>query len=132
MKHLANCTPREFFTQTVKMRKPVEHWLAKIGMKEIRARVPDGYDKMTAKQKEEAVNKQSMENLSEIIWASMEKEPESTLEVLGLCTFSDANADDAPPMAEYMAAVMEMLSNEAVRNFFLLCLKSERTASSKE
>lgn len=131
MKHLANCTPREFMAQTVKMRRDVEKWLSETGMSEIRKRVPEGYEKMKPAERAEAINRQANENLGDMAWAAMEKDPEGTLHVLGLCTFSDAGADDAPAMSEYLGAVLEMLSNEAVRNFFMLCLRPAQISSSE-
>ena len=132
MKHLGNCTPREFMTQTVKMRRDVEKWLADTGMSEIRKRVPEGYEKMKPAERAEAINRQANENMGDMLWAAMEKDPEGTLHVLGLCTFSDAGADDAPAMSEYLGAVLEMMSNEAVRNFFMLCLRPAQTSSSED
>ena len=117
-------------TQTVKMRRDVEKWLAETGWPEIRKRVPEGYDKMKPSERSEAISKQANENLGDMAWAALEKDPEGTLKVLGLCTFTDAGADDAPSMAEYLGAVLEMMSNEAVRSFFMLCLRPARTSSS--
>lgn len=132
MKHLANCTPREFMTQTVKMRRDVEKWLADTGMSEIRKRVPEGYEKMKPAERSEAIAKQGNDNLGDMVWAAMEKDPEGTLKVLGMCTFSDAEADDAPAMSEYLSAILEMIANEAVRSFFMLCLRPARTSSSED
>lgn len=130
MKNLANCTPREFMVQTVKMRNTVEKWLNETGIPEIRKRMPEGYDSMTEAEKKDALAKQSQQNLGDMMWAAMEKDLDGTLEVLGLVTFSDAAADDAPPMPEYFDAIIEMMGNEAVRSFFMLCVKSGHPASS--
>lgn len=132
MKHLANCSPREFMTQTVKMRGKVEKWLSETGMAEIRKREPAGYDQMKPAERAEAISKQGQENLADMMWAAMEKDPDGTLDVLGACTFTDAGADDAPPMSEYLSAILEMISNEAVRNFFMLCLRPARADSSED
>ena len=132
MKTLVNCTPREFMTQTVKMRKTVEKWLNETGIPEIRKRMPDGFSEMDKEEKLKAIERQSDQNLGAMLWAAMEKDPEGTLDVLGYVTFSDAGADDAAPMPEYLDAVLDMFKNEAVRTFFMLCLRSALPASSEE
>lgn len=131
MKHLANCSPREFMVQTCKMRGAMEKWLETTGMSEIRKHKPDGFEEMDAKEKAAAIQEQGARNMGDMLWAAMEKDPDGTLEVLGLLTFSDPDAEDAPPMSEYLQACLEMLENDAVRNFFMLCMKPGRPASSE-
>ena len=132
MKTLANCTPTEFLKQTVAIKAPLEKWLAETGIPEIRKRKPEGFDKMTAKQKEAAIAEQGQENLADMLAAAMERDPDGTLKVMGLCCFTEVEDIDSHPMAEYLAALLEMIGNEAVRSFFMLYLRSARPAISEE
>lgn len=128
MKTLANCTPTEFLKQTMAIKAPLERWFKETGIPEIRKRKPAGFDKMTAKQKEEAISEQANDNLADMLAAAMEKDPDGTLEVMALCCFTDPADVDSHPMVEYLDALLEMIGNEAVRSFFMLYLRSARPA----
>lgn len=131
MKNLANCTPTEFMRQSMKLRAPFAAWLKKTGIPEIRKRRPEGFDEMTDTEKAEALRAQSAENMTDIIAAALEKDYEGTVEVMALCCFVDPKDIDAHPMAEYLEAIMQMFSSEAVRGFFMYYLRPGQGTSSK-
>lgn len=131
MKNLANCTPTEFMKQTVKLRGVIKNWAENSGFAEIRKRKPEGYENMTGKEKTEAMNAQAMENISDMLYAAIEKDPEGTLKVMALCCFVEPEDVDSHPISEYLKGIMEMFNNEVVRSFFLLLLQSKNSRSSE-
>lgn len=122
MKHFANCTPDEFISQVVKFRGPFVDWVNAIGIPEIRARRPEGYDDMDQKEKIEAISKLATENMGEIITIALEKNPEATKNLMCLATFTDPEDFNNHTMVEYLTAIMQMLGNAEVKGFFTLYL----------
>lgn len=122
MKHFANCTPDEFMSQVVKFRGPFVDWVEEIGIPEIRARRPEGYEDMSHDEKVEAISKMSAENMGEIITIALEKNPEATKNLMCLATFTDPEDFNNHTMVEYLTAIMQMLSNAEVKGFFMLYL----------
>lgn len=122
MKHFANCTPDEFISQVVKFRGPFMEWIEEIGIPEIRARRPEGYEDMDQNEKVEAISKLATENMGEIITIALEKNVEATKNLMCLATFTDPKDFNSHTMVEYLSAIMEMLRNAEVKNFFTLYL----------
>lgn len=127
MKTLASCKPSEFLRQTNRIKKSVEKWLTETDIMNIRKRTPDllKYDKNAEdakevyKENQERIRKQAAENASAIFDAICEDHPEETLELLALlCFIEPENADDHS-VSEYLEAVTELISSEAVINFFI-------------
>lgn len=127
MKNLANCTPREFLAQTVRIKKAASEWLTATDIANIRKRSPEITGDMTVEQKKEAWKKQSYENLSAMFDEMAEKHPEETLELMAMMCFVEPEHIDDHPMMEYMKALTEMLSNDAVIGFFLSLIKLARS-----
>lgn len=122
MKHFANCTPDEFISQVVKFRGPFVDWVEEIGIPEIRARRPEGYEDMSQSEKVEAISKLATENMGEIITIALEKNPEATKNLMCLATFTDPEDFNSHTMVEYLTAIMQMLGNAEVKGFFTLYL----------
>lgn len=122
MKNFANCNPEEFMTQAVKLRGPFIKWIEEVGVKEIRARRPEGFDNMSQKEKAEAASKLGMENMGEILATALEQQPELTKQVMCLCTFTEINDFNSHLMVEYLDAITEMLASAQVRSFFTFFL----------
>lgn len=122
MKHFANCTPDEFMSQVVKFRGPFVDWINEIGIPEIRARRPEGYDSMSKEEKISAISKLANENMGEIISIALEKNAEATKNLMCLATFTDPEDFNSHTMVEYLTAIMEILGNETVKGFFTLYL----------
>ena len=122
MKNFANCTPDEFISQVVKFRGPFVDWVEEIGIPEIRARRPEGYEGMSQNEKVEAISKLAAENMGEIITIALEKNPEATKNLMCLATFTDPEDFNNHTMVEYLAAIMQMLGNAEVKGFFTLYL----------
>ncbi len=129
MKTLANCSPKEFFSQTNKIRKAVEKWLKDTGIMEIRARVPDFVpevkDDMTKEELAESINKrkeafaeQAKKNAFDMLDAMMDKHPDETIEIMALVCFIDPEKANDHPMSEYLANVTEIINDKAVLDFF--------------
>ena len=128
MKNLATCKPSEFLRQTNRIKKSVEKWLTDTDIMNIRKNIakpalitPD----MTDEQKRAALDdyrrrqtEQAKENLSRILDAVLEEHPDETLEVLALLCFVEPENVDDYPIADYLTAVTEMVTNEAVIGFF--------------
>ena len=131
MKNLANCTPREFLTQTMKIKRSVEKWLTDTDIENIRKTapiIPDGTPKEKAR---EMLRKQARENLSRMWDAIAEAHPDESLEVLAhLCFVDPADVDDYP-MNEYLESLSELLNDEKVLGFFTSLLRLAQTGTRK-
>ena len=127
MKHLGNCSPREFLSQSAKTVTLMENWLKVTGVMEIRKNkpvIPKDADKET---RDELLAEQGRKNLLEMFNAAAIDHPEETLELLGaLCFVEPANIDDHP-MDDYMGALFEMLSSKTVTGFFTSSARLGRT-----
>lgn len=129
MKTLANCSPKEFFAQTVKIRRSVERWLKDTKVLEIRSRVPDfapevkegmTNDELTEviKKRKEAFAEQAKKNAFDMIDSAMEKYPDETIELMALICFIDPEKANDYPMSDYLANVAEIINDKAVLDFF--------------
>ena len=128
MKNLANCKPTEFFKQTVKIKKAVEKWLTDTDIMNIRKTVakpsPMRSD-MTDEERRAAVDDfqkrvedQAMKNMSKILDAILEEHPDETMNLLALLCFVEPQDIDNYTMDEYLKAITEMITNDAVIGFF--------------
>ena len=128
MKNLANCKPSEFLKQTVRIKKSAEKWMDATQIIRIRETAPDmkfvdedmndeEKSKILAENRK-ALKKQQRKNLSKIFDAMMEENADGTLELLALVCFVEPENVDDHTVDEYLQAVSEMLSNEAVIGFF--------------
>lgn len=129
MKTLANCSPREFFSQTVKIRKAVEKWLKDTKIMEIRARAPEfvpvAKEGMTKEELAEEINRrkevfaeQAKKNAFDMLDAMMDKHPDETIEIMALACFIEPEEANDHPMSEYLACVTEIINDKAVLDFF--------------
>lgn len=126
MKNLANCTPTEFLHQVMKLRTPFIEWVDKIGAAELRKRIPDGFDDMSDEEKLRALRDQGIANIGDILCAALEKDYDGTIEIMCLSCFTDVNDMDSRPMVEYIGAIVEMMNNSEVRNFFTFYMHPAR------
>jgi len=127
MKNLANCTPREFMAQTVKIKKYASEWMKKTNISNIRKMEPELNDGMTAAEKKAAWNEQANKNLSAIFDELAEKHPEETLNLLAMLCFVEPENIDDNPMSDYISSLNEMLGSEAVMGFFISLVKLARS-----
>ena len=127
MKNLANCTPREFLAQTVKIKRAAEKWLTATDISAIRKRSPDITDDMTVADKKEAWKKQAYENLGDMFDELAENHPEETIELMAMMCFVDPEHVDDHPMVDYLKEITEMISNDAVIGFFISLLRLARS-----
>jgi len=118
MKNLANCSVREFLTQTNKIRKSVANWLSLTQIMEIRKHLPDLPEDISKEDKDEALKKQAKENLSDMLDAILDKYPEETAEMLGLACFIEPEDLDNHKMVELFSSFDEMINCEEVISFF--------------
>lgn len=134
MKTLANCTPREFAVQTVRIKRAAEKWLKLTDIIKIRKRVPEDLPKveegMTPSEVEnimarrkEIIREKSLENMSAIFDACFEEHPEETLELIALCCFLEPEKLDEYKTADLLNAALEMAENETVIRFFTLLMR---------
>lgn len=123
MKNLANCKPSEFLTQTNKIRKSVSKWLADTDIMNIRKRVPKISADMSDEDKQKALEKQINENSAAILDAIMDEHPQETLELLALLCFVEPEHVDDHEVVEYLESFQELLSNQAVLNFFMSLMR---------
>lgn len=119
LKNLASCTPKEFLLQTNKIRKSVEKWLTVTDIKDIRRRKPVLSDNMTESERNDAISKQTLENLNSILDEAMEKHPDETLEVLALASFVDPKDVNKHSMSEYLGSLSAIMQDENVMGFFM-------------
>lgn len=129
MKTLANCSPKEFFVQTTKIRKSVEKWLKDTNILGIRARMPEFAPEIkegmtkdelaeAIQNRKEAFAEQAKKNAFDMLEASMEKYPDETIEIMALVCFIDPEKANDYPMSEYLANITEIINDKAVLDFF--------------
>lgn len=129
MKSLANCTPTEFFTQTLKIKRNVEKWLTSDDIKEIRSRKPLDLEKKTDDMSVEEqkallarnakrLEEQSMKNFMEIIEIMLAKKLDETLSVLAMCCFVEPEHVDDYIMDDYFGTIADLIANPNVMRFF--------------
>jgi len=135
-KNLANCTPREFLTQTNKIRKSAEKWLKETDIMNIRKNVPkldipkDATiaDVQRIKDEHKAeLSEAAKKNFSKILDAILEEHPDETLELLALLCFVEPKDVDKYSITEYLSNVMEILNNETVLSFFTSLMRLGQT-----
>ena len=130
MKTLVNCTPTEFMKQTYKIKEAVSKWLADTDIINIRKRMPDGLKKVMDGETDEIrkdllagnkklIEEQARKNISAMLDAIMVDYPQETLEILALVCFIEPEDVDKHTMREYLLALNEILSDEAVIGFFI-------------
>ena len=127
MKNLANCKPSEFLMQTNKIRKSVENWLSLTKVLEIRKHLPEFKEGQSAAERRALLTAQSQKNLSALLDAAMGEHPKETLELLALLCFVEPENVDDHPMSEYIGAINELISDEAVIGFFTSLVKLGQT-----
>lgn len=128
MQNLAKCKPSEFLRQTNRIRKSAEKWLKDTDIMNIRKRMKPMQkitDEMTAEEKEavavrnrQTLQQQTQENLRAILDAILDDHPDETLELLALMCFVEPEHVDDYPIVDYITAINDMLSDEAVMGFF--------------
>ena len=118
-KNLVNCSPREFFKQTNKIRKAAADWLSITKVLEIRKNLPKIDDGATDKERRDAITRQIKRNAREILDSILESHPDETAELLGLCCFIDPDDLDNHSMGEIIGSVGEMLGSREVMDFFI-------------
>ena len=128
MKNLANCKPSEFLRQTNRIKKSVENWLTVTDIMNIRKNMPKidtTPDNATIEEKDKIVKEnmdryrqQAKKNLSRMLDAILEDHPDETLELLALICFVEPKNVDDHPMDEYLQAITDMITNQAVIGFF--------------
>lgn len=129
MKNLANCKPSEFLRQTNRIKKSLEKWMTDIEFKKIRSQLPEMTDipkdadditrKRIMEENKQKMKDQAYKNLSKIIDSALGEYPDETLEVLALLCFVEPENVDDHPMSEYITALTELITDEAVINFFI-------------
>jgi hypothetical protein len=134
LKTLATCKPSEFLKQTNRIKKSAEKWLKMTDIIKIRQKQPAGIKEVPKDATDEEALKirvenrkllaeQAKKNLSEILDSIMDDHPDETLELLALFCFVEPENVDYYPVKVYMSALTELLSDEAVINFFSLLLQ---------
>jgi hypothetical protein len=128
MKNLANCTPKEFLTQTNKIRKAVAKWLTLTDILNLREEAPKFEplpNKATPeeidahlKEYKAAVAESSRRSLNNILDAVMDKHPDETLELLALVCFVEPKDVNNYTITEYIQTINELVSNDTVIDFF--------------
>ena len=123
MKTLANCSPREFLVQTNKIRKKAADWLSATRILEIRQKQPDFKDGMTPEERKTAIRNQIHANLMEMLDSILDEHPEETADLLGLVCFIEPEDLDNHRMTEILQATTEILSDQAVLDFFIALIR---------
>lgn len=137
MKNLANCTPREFFAQSVKIKRSVEEWLDVTKIMDLRKTKPVNLIKVECLSGEARVKaieenkrlwkEQSKKNLSLLFDRMLEENAEKTIEVMALCCFVEPADVDNHTMSEFFKAIGELISDEGVLSFFISLVQLGQT-----
>ena len=132
--------PSEFLRQTSRIRKSAEKWLTDTDILNIRKNVPklevidpswDKEERQRAfEENKHRTAEQSRKNLSAMLDAILDEHPDETLELLALLCFIEPDKADDYPISEYIGAISEMLSNEAVIGFFTSLARLGLTSTS--
>lgn len=140
MKTLVSCTPREFLTQTNRLRHTLDKWIKDVKLREIRATAPvletaqiDATVEERAeiaRRNREKVREQGYQNLMAVLDAAFEKYPDETLEILALCCFVEPNEVNDHPVREYLASIAELINDDAVIDFFTSFLRLSQMGTS--
>ena len=120
MKHLANCTPREFLKQTNRIRRQAERWLDLTELKKLRRPLREDLP----------LDEQIRESALAMLDAVLEKHPDETAELLGLMCFIEPQDLDRHTSAELIGALGEMLGSPEVIGFFTSSARWGRSATS--
>ena len=120
MKHLANCTPREFLKQTNRIRRQAERWLDLTELKKLRRPLREDLP----------LDQQIKESALHMLDAVLEKHPDETAELLGLMCFIEPQDLDRHTSAELIGALGEMLGSPEVIGFFTSSARWGRSATS--
>lgn len=128
MQTLASCTMTEFLKQTNRIRRKVSDWLDLTDSANILRRKPELItlrESMTQEERQEAFDEnakrareQTKKNWMDVLDAVMERHPEETVEILGLCCFVEPEHIDDYPVREYLKCFTELINDQAVLGFF--------------
>lgn len=127
MKTLANCSPREFLTQTNKIRKSAEKWLDDTKILDIRRRKPIFAESATNEEKAAATSAQIRDNLTAMLDAILDEYPEETAEMLGLLCFIEPSELDKYTMPQLMGAFTEIINSPEIAGFFTSLMRLVQT-----
>ena len=128
MKTLANCTPREFFKQTNRIRISADEWLTATKILEIRKRMPEMPDASQVESKEElresmekrkaAIADQMRNNFFDILEAMLDTNADKTEELLALACLIESEDANNHSMSEYLMCLSELIVDPGVLSFF--------------
>ena len=124
MKTLANCSLAEFLRQTNKIRKEVAVFLEQTKILDIRKVLPDLKECKTEEEKREKIQKQSKENISNMLDAMLEENADATVRLLGLLCFKEGEELEELNPVDVIGVVLEILSSKRVLDFFTSLMKS--------
>lgn len=130
MKHLGNCSPREFLRQTNRIRREVEKWLNLTKLMALRKSMPEGLNDMGEAERRAAVASRVRESARAMLDAILEAHPDETAELLGLMCFIEPGELDKHPMSELIGALGEMLGSQEIVDFFTSLARWGRTNTS--
>lgn len=124
MKTLANCSLAEFLRQTNKIRKEVSVFLDQTKILDIRKVLPDLKECKTEEEKREKIQKQSKENISNMLDAMLEENTDATVRLLGLLCFKEGEELEELNPVDVIGVVLEILSSKRVLDFFTSLMQS--------
>lgn len=122
MKTLANCTPKEFAVQTVKIAETVRKYVD--GLREIRSKLPKLPENATA----DDIRKLGTENFFGILQWCLDTNAEGTMALCGaVCFMSGEDFADMDPASgeDGITAVLDVLSSERCLHFFDALLRAQ-------
>ncbi len=115
LKTIFNSGGIEALQRTAEIANKTAEFAKKIGLKEIRAKMPKTNDK-------EKLAEQGMENTLEIINKALAEYPEDTLEIVGLMTYKTLDEMKDENLALF-PLIYELFSDQAVVSFLLSLLQ---------
>ena len=125
MKTLANCTPREFAVQTVRITERLKHYSDRI--RSIRSIMPELPAGASDEEKAEAIQRQGFENFMEIVTYVFGDSIDETMALFGdMCFMSGeqfASLDSESGDEDGLCAIMEIFTSRRVQLFFTTVLR---------
>lgn len=126
IKTLANCNIFEFAKQANKIRHAVSDFLKETKVLEITKNKPEIPKNATKEEERKLYNDQWKKNLSDILDACLDENVEKTVEILGLCCFTEGreNLEKLTP-ADLFGIALDLFSSPRVLDFFTALAKSD-------
>ena len=124
IKTLANCSTIDFLKQANKIRKAVGQFYDECNFGQIMRGQPEFPMNATETQREDIARNFRKNQLNEILDICLETNVEKTVEIIGLMCFMEKKEAENTPANILLGLALDLISNQAVIDFFSKMAKS--------